>query len=86
MLAFLSMPCNKGISAASFWPQVAAWVLDMLCNFYLMKNHKIAKNSTTTKGIGKISTDLESLEFFNVCLTKFKNNQILLIKLTTDFY
>jgi hypothetical protein len=28
---------------------VAAWVLDMFCNFYLMKNHKIANNSTTIK-------------------------------------
>jgi hypothetical protein len=36
---------------------------DMFCNFYLVKNHKIAKNSTTTKAREKISTDLESLEF-----------------------
>jgi len=43
--------------------QVAAWVPDMFCNFYFMKNHKIAKNSTTTKARDKISTDLESLEF-----------------------
>jgi hypothetical protein len=28
---------------------VAAWFPDMFCNFYLVKNHKIAKNSTTTK-------------------------------------
>jgi hypothetical protein len=42
---------------------VAAWVSDMFCNFYLMKNHKIAKNSTTTKASEKISTDVESLEF-----------------------
>jgi hypothetical protein len=30
---------------------------------YLEKNHKIAKNSTTTKAKEKLSTDLESLEF-----------------------
>ncbi len=35
----------------------------MLCNFYLVKNHKIAKNSTTTKAREKISIDLESLKF-----------------------
>ncbi len=35
---------NEGISAASFCPQVAAWVPDMFCNFYLLKNRKIAKN------------------------------------------
>jgi hypothetical protein len=29
----------------------------------LVKNHKIAKNSTTTKAREKISTDLESLDF-----------------------
>jgi hypothetical protein len=46
-----------------------------------VKNHGIAKNSKTTKDREKISTDLESLEFykfFDVCLTKFKNYQILL--------
>jgi hypothetical protein len=44
-----------------------------------MKHHKIAKNSTTPKAREKISTDLKTLEFykFDVCLTKFKNNQIL---------
>jgi hypothetical protein len=30
---------------------------------YLVKNHKIAKNSTTNKAREKISKDLESLEF-----------------------
>ncbi len=51
---------------------------DMFRNFYLVKNHKIVHNSTTTKAIEKISTDLESLEFkefFDVCFTKFKKIQ-----------
>jgi hypothetical protein len=34
----------------------------MFGKFYLVKNYKIAKNSTTTKAREKISTDLESLE------------------------
>ncbi len=38
----------EGKSAASFCLQVAAWVSDMFSNFYLVKNHKIANNSTTT--------------------------------------
>jgi hypothetical protein len=38
---------NEGKSAASFCHQLAAWFPDMLCNFYLLKNHKIANNSTT---------------------------------------
>jgi hypothetical protein len=42
---------------------VAALFLDMSCNFYLVKNHKIAQNSTTTKAREKISTDLEPLYF-----------------------
>jgi hypothetical protein len=36
-------------SAASLCRQVAAWVPDMFCNFYQVKNPKIAKDSTTTK-------------------------------------
>jgi hypothetical protein len=54
-----------------------------------VKNCKIAKNSTTINAREKISTDLESLEFqknFDVCLTKFKkNNQILLNKISHRF-
>ncbi len=53
---------------------------------YLVKNHKIAKNSTTTEAKEKISTDLESLEFFMYVGLQFKNHQILLIKLASDFY
>jgi len=29
-------------SAASFYRQVAAWVQDIFCNFYLLKNQKNA--------------------------------------------
>ncbi len=57
----------------------------MLCNFYLVKNHKIADNSATTEAREKISTYLESLEFqknFAACLTKFENYQILLNKIS----
>ncbi len=71
---------NEGKSAASFCHQVAALVPDKFCNFYLVKNHKIANNSATTEAREKISTYLESLEFwknFDVCLTKFQNYQIL---------
>jgi hypothetical protein len=79
MASFLGLYCktftvisnfNEGKSAASFCRQVAAWVPEMFCNFYLAKNHKIAENSTTTKAREEISTDLESLEFgkvFNLC-------------------
>jgi hypothetical protein len=54
---------NEGKSGAIFCHQVAAWNPNMFSNFYLVKNHNIAKNSTTTKARVKISTDLESLEF-----------------------
>jgi hypothetical protein len=47
---------KEGKSAAIFCHQVAVWFADMFCNFYLVKNHEIAKNSTTTKDGEKIST------------------------------
>jgi hypothetical protein len=64
---------------------VASLVPDMFYNFYLVKNHKIANKSATTEAREKISTDLESLEFwkyFAACLTKFENYQILLNKIS----
>jgi hypothetical protein len=54
---------DEGKSATSCSHQVAAWVLDMFFNFYIVKNHKIANKSTTTKAREKISTDMKSLEF-----------------------
>jgi hypothetical protein len=42
---------------------VAAFFPGVFCNFYLVKNHKITKNSTTTKAREKISTDLETLKY-----------------------
>jgi hypothetical protein len=68
---------KEGKSLGSFCHQVAAWLPDMFYNFQLVKNHKIAENSAITKAREKLSTDLESLEFykfFDVCFTKFKNN------------
>jgi hypothetical protein len=80
---------NEWKSDASFCCQVAAWVPDMFSNFYLVKNHKIAKYSTTTNAREKISTDLEPLEFLNffmyIWLT-LKAIKFYLIKLATDFY
>ncbi len=51
---------NEGKSAASFCHQVAALVPDMFCNFYFVKNLKIANNSATTEAREIISTDLKS--------------------------
>ncbi len=69
----LSVTFNEGKSAASVCRQVAALFTDMLRNFYLVKNRKIAKNSITTKTGEKVSTDFNPyhLNIFNVCLTKF---------------
>jgi len=74
MWCFIFSLSDEGKSAASFCRQMAALFPDMCCIFYLMKNHKIAKNPTTTIAREKISMDLESLEFlkiFDVCLTNF---------------
>ncbi len=85
---FSNWSTNEGISAASFCHQVAALVPDMFWNFYLVKNNKIANNSAITQAREEISTYLESLEFqkfFDVCLTKFENYQILLNKIRHRF-
>jgi hypothetical protein len=58
MMTFLSK--NEGISVANYCHQVAALVPDMFCNFYLVKNHKIANNSVNTEAKEKMSTYLES--------------------------
>jgi hypothetical protein len=42
---------------------VAALIPNMLCNFYLVKNHKTANNSATIEAKEKLCTYLESLEF-----------------------
>jgi hypothetical protein len=54
-----------GISAASFFCQVAALALvpDMFCNFFILKNRKIANNLAPTVAREKVSTDFETLEF-----------------------
>ncbi len=38
---------NEDKSAGCVCHQVAAWVTDIFCNFYLEKNYKFANNSTT---------------------------------------
>jgi hypothetical protein len=55
---------------------VAPWFPDMFCNFYFVKNNKIAKNPTTTKAREQNKHRfgiLRILEKFDVCLTKFEN-------------
>ncbi len=77
---------NQAKSAARLCHQVAAGVPDMFCNFYLVKNHKISHNSIiTSKAREKNNLRfgiLRILKMFMVCLTKFKNNKILLNKIS----
>ncbi len=68
-----------------FWNQGAALVPYMFCNFYLVKNHKIAYNSATTEAIEKMRTDLESLEFEKFFDVWLKTIKFYSIKLATDF-
>ncbi len=68
---------------------LAAWFPDMFQKFYLVKHHKVAKNSTTTKAREKIGTDLESLEFgifFVYIGLNLKSIKFSLLKLATDVY
>jgi len=53
-----------------------------------VKNHKIANNTTTSIAREKNKHRFEILrilEIFDACLTKFKNNQILLNKISHRF-
>jgi hypothetical protein len=52
---------NQDKSAPSFCRQVTARVPDMFCDSFLVKNNKIANNSTTTKARDNISPDFEIL-------------------------
>jgi hypothetical protein len=64
----------------------ARWLRgSQICYANFTKYLKIANNSTNTKAREKISTYLESLEFrkyFDICLTKFRNNQIFRTKIS----
>jgi len=53
---------NWDKAAAIFCRQVAEWVPDMFCNFYLLKNHQIANDSIATEAREKGAL-WESLEF-----------------------
>jgi hypothetical protein len=44
---------------------MTAWVLDVFCNFYLVKNRKSVNNSTSTEAKEKVSRGWESLELQN---------------------
>ena len=54
--------------------KVAAWFPDMFCNFYLVENTKLL-----------ICQQPPKLDIFGVCLTKLKDNQILVNKFDTNF-
>jgi len=73
-------------SAARFCRQVAAWVPDVFCNFYLVKNYEIAQNSTTTKAREKNKHIFEIFPIFLVYVwANFKMIKFYLTKLATGF-
>ncbi len=78
---------NENKLVARLCCQVAAWVTDMFCSFYLAKSHKIVNISATAKAREKISSFLilRQLEILDVCLTKFESYQILLNKISNKF-
>ncbi len=60
----------------------------MFHNFYFVKNHEIAKNTTTVDDREKLSKNWEFLEFnnsFDVGYAEFKNSQILLNNISHRF-
>jgi hypothetical protein len=46
--------------------QAASSVPDMFCNSHLVKNHRIANKMATAQARGKMSTELEVIEYFYV--------------------
>ncbi len=62
---------------------MAAWVPDLFCNFYVVKN---VNSSTTTEAREKMSTDLESSELYknDVYLTIIGIKIFYLINVATD--
>ncbi len=76
--------CNYDKSAASFYRQESAWVPYMFWNFYSVKNHKIAYNSTTAEAREEL-TQFCNPRISEACLTKFKNSKILLNKISHSF-
>ncbi len=80
----LNTGVNEGNSAASFCLQAAALVPDKFCNFYLLKKHKFINNLAITKAIKNEHGFgiLRILEIFDVGLTKLKNYQISLNKIS----
>jgi hypothetical protein len=77
-------------SAASFCCQVAAWVPDVFCNFYFVKNPRIARNSAATDTNEKNKCKFGLLKILeksamNVRL-HFKTIHFYLIEFSTDLY
>ncbi len=65
---------------------MAAWVQDVFCNFYLVKNHKIANILTTAKARENLSTNLESLKFLMYVWLNSNTIKFYLVKLETYFW
>jgi hypothetical protein len=55
---------------------VEAWFPDMFCNFDLVKNCKTVDTSATTEAREKLSTDLQSLEFWKLSMHIFSRSKI----------
>ncbi len=57
---------NQDKSAAIFCHQVAAWLPDSFCNFYLVKSHKIVNTSATTEAREKNKPRFEILRILDI--------------------
>ncbi len=63
--------------------QVAVWFPRMFRNFYLVKNHRVGSNLTSTEAREEISADLETLKLkqIDMCMTKLKTINCYFLKL-----
>jgi len=79
---FVNENCNEGKSAASFCHQVQHWSQICFATFIWWN---ITKWLITQQPLKYLLGSLKILEFFDVCLTKFENYQILLNKISRRF-
>ncbi len=85
---FIADSLPLGLISFQFVPPVGRMCPSYFFNFYSVKNCKIAYNSNTTE-TGEKNKDrfqiYRILDIFDACLTKFRDTQILIYKLATDF-
>jgi hypothetical protein len=83
-MQLIKMEANQDKSATSFCQQVAAWMQDMLRNFYLVKNHIIDNISTTKRKPLSFGIPIIKKKMFQFSLN-LKTANFFSLKIATNF-